>query len=167
MFKYSIVFRKKMKRVILHVKNGEIYVSAPYRTSKKSINDFVISEQDWIKKQLAKPKVIPPKMLEFDDEACLTKFTKLAKNIDALIGHRLKQLPEIRVKNYRSRWGVCYPQRGYIILNKQLFNKPDKAIEQVILHEYVHFLVPNHGPDFHKIMLELMPDYRQRRKLLK
>ena len=133
-----------MKRVVLRVKDGVVCVSAPPRVSKRDIDKFVQSKTDWIQEQLAKPSKSKPELKHYDDAACLEKF-----------------------KDYKSRWGVCYHNRGYIILSKQLFDKPIPAIEYVILHEYAHFLVQDHGVNFHRIMSELMPDYRQRRKLLR
>ena len=45
--------------------------------------------------------------------------------------------------------------------------KPLPAQEYVVLHEYVHFLHPNHGPAFHAEMARLMPDDKARRRLLR
>ena len=45
--------------------------------------------------------------------------------------------------------------------------KPRAALEYVVLHEYVHFLHPNHQAGFHAEMARLMPDYLARRALLK
>ena len=162
---YTLTRKKNNKRVVLRVKDGAILVSAPFNVPESDIKRFVNSKQKWIEKQLANP----PKALEhkdFDDDECLKLFNAIADNVYTLISHKVKKLPKIFVKDYKSRWGVCYPARGYIILNKQLFDKPISAIEQVILHEYVHFLYQNHGKGFHKMMAKLMPDYKERRKLL-
>lgn len=156
-----------MKRVILRVRDGVVCVSANYRVKKAYIDEFVASKSAWIEEQLKKPPIQKPVMKDYDDNICLEKFEQLADNVFPLVKHKLKTKPQMRVKNYKSRWGVCYATRGYIILNKQLFDRSDRAIEQVILHEYVHLIVPNHGAKFHKIMAELMPDYKERSKELK
>jgi len=156
-----------MKRIVLRVKDGGIYVSAPHRVPIGEIDKFVQSKTDWIQTQLAKPPVIKPGFKHFDDNACLEKFNKIAEKIYPMVKDKLPKQPVMYVKNYKSRWGVCYHARGYIILNKQLYDKPIPAIEYVILEEYVHFFAPNHGVKFHEIMAELMPDYKARRRLLK
>ena len=162
---YTLTRKKNNKRVVLRVKDGAVLVSAPFRVPESDIDKFVQSKQAWIEKQLANPpKVVEHK--DFDDEDCLKLFSAIADNIYPIISHKIKKRPEMFVKDYKSRWGVCYPSRGYIILNKQLFDKSVEAIEQVILHEYVHFLHANHGKKFHKVMTKLMPDYKERRKLL-
>ena len=156
-----------MKRIVLRVSGGAVLVSAPPGVPKRVIDKFVQSKAQWIENQLAKPPAPKRELKHFDDAICLEKFGKLAENIYPLVANKIKQQPIMRVKDYKSRWGVCYAKRDYIILNKQLFDKPIKAIEYVILHEYVHFLVPNHGAKFHKIMAKLMPDYKQRKRCLK
>ncbi|MCL2739788.1 MAG: M48 family metallopeptidase [Oscillospiraceae bacterium] len=166
MIDYKLI-RKRIKNINMRVNDGVICVSAPPRVPKIEINKFVQSKAKWIEKQLAKPPVAKPVMKHFDDDICLEKFNKIADSVYPLIAKKIKFKPRLRVKDYKSRWGVCFTKRGYIILNKQLFDKPIPAIEYVILHEYVHFLAPNHGAKFHKIMADLMPDYKQRKRYLK
>jgi len=167
MITYKLTRKRNMKNIRLRVSDGEILVSAPMRTPIAEIDKFVQSKTDWIRKRLAEQAVPRSEPKIYDDNECLELFGKIAKNVYPLIKNRLPKQPVMYVKDYKSRWGVCYWQRGYIILNKRLFDKPTAAIEYVILHEYVHFLVPNHGEKFHKIMAELMPDYKARRKLLR
>ena len=77
------------------------------------------------------------------------------------------QVPEIRTRYMVSRWGVCYPSKHVITLSTRLIHYPKPCFEYVLLHEYTHFLVPNHSRAFYEIVERNMPDYRQRRKLLK
>ena len=161
---YQLTRKNNMKRIVMRVKDGEILVSAPIKVPKTKIDEFVLSKTAWIEKQLANPP-IKRELKQFSDLECLEKFNRLAENIYPLIAHKIKTQPKIYVKDYKSRWGTCYHKRGYIILNKQLLSYPDSAIEQVILHEYVHFLVQNHSAKFHKIMQELMPDYLQKKSI--
>ena len=164
---YVLTRKRNNKRVVLRVKDGAVFVSAPPLVPKAQIDTFVNSKADWINKQLAKPLAPNREFKQFDDNECLEKFNKIADSVYPLISKKINPQPKLHIKDYKSRWGVCYHKRGYIILNKQLFDKPNPAIEYVILHEYIHFLVQNHGAKFHKIMAELMPDYKKRRKLLK
>ena len=47
-----------------------------------------------------------------------------------------------------SRWGVCYMKRRQITFALQLYNMPPAAQIYVVVHEYCHFLQPNHSPAF-------------------
>ena len=49
----------------------------------------------------------------------------------------------------------------------QLYNMPEAAQIYVVVHEYCHFLQPNHSPAFWAEVAKLMPDWKARRDLLK
>lgn len=80
--------------------------------------------------------------------------------------HYLKE-PEISIRYMTSKWGVCYPQKAKIVLSTRLIHYPVECMEYVLLHEYVHFLVPNHSRTFYDTVRRHMPDYAFRKKLLK
>ena len=44
---------------------------------------------------------------------------------------------------------------------------PEAAREYVIVHELAHRTEMNHSPRFYAIVESYMPDYRERKKLLK
>ncbi len=77
------------------------------------------------------------------------------------------EFPELRYRCMVSRWGSCCPSKKTVTFNKFLICAPMECIEYVVLHELVHFLVPNHSSDFYKILSEVMPDWKWRRKRLK
>ena len=47
-----------------------------------------------------------------------------------------------------SRWGVCHMAKRQITFALQLYNMPEAAQIYVVVHEYCHFLQPNHSPAF-------------------
>lgn len=69
--------------------------------------------------------------------------------------------PEIILKEMNSRWGVCMPGRKRITLNGSLIETPEKCIEYVVIHEFAHFIEPNHSKDFYRVVASVMPDYRR------
>lgn len=94
-------------------------------------------------------------------------FTKISDQIYPMFAAQIGEKPELRVRWMKTRWGVCYPAKHRITLNQQLYEKPLAAIEYIIVHEYMHFLYPNHQKEFHEAMKAAMPDYKIRRNLLK
>ena len=72
----------------------------------------------------------------------------------------------IRIKTMKSRWGSCHTTKRQIHLNLALIHTPPQAIEYVFVHEMVHLLVPNHGPDFQAYMTKYLPEWRKTRRLL-
>ncbi len=73
---------------------------------------------------------------------------------------------QLRYRCMVGKWGCCYPSRLEISFNKFLVCAPPECMEYVATHEMAHFLVCNHSPEFHRLMDELMPDWRERKKRL-
>ena len=70
------------------------------------------------------------------------------------------------IRHLKSRWGSC-SSKGKITLNSELVKLDPVLIDYVIIHELCHLKHHNHGPDFHKMLGELIPDYKSLRKDLR
>ena len=77
------------------------------------------------------------------------------------------QKPTIKVRSMVSRWGVCAMAKRQITFALQLYSMPPAAQIYVVVHEYCHFLQPNHGRAFWAEVEKLLPDWKARRELLK
>ena len=62
--------------------------------------------------------------------------------------------------------GSCQFQKSKIVLNKALVYYPLECLHYVVLHEYLHLIVPNHSKRFHELMAYHMPDYKKIKYLL-
>lgn len=71
--------------------------------------------------------------------------------------------PTLKIRNMTSRWGSCQPKKGIITLNSKLIEAPRNCIEYVILHEFVHFIHPNHSRQFWDFVAMMMPDWKDRK----
>jgi predicted metal-dependent hydrolase len=76
--------------------------------------------------------------------------------------HKLPQ-PSIRLLKMPKRWGSASPS-GRIALNPELIHMPSRCIEYVITHEICHLKHPNHGPQFHRMLTSLMPDWKKQKE---
>lgn len=79
----------------------------------------------------------------------------------------LKTYPKLQIKNYKSRWGCCYPKRNAIILNDKLIHLPLHLIRYIIIHEMSHLLYPSHNQDFHAFLQTFIPEESKCRSELK
>lgn len=162
--------RKRVKNINLRIKNDlTVAVSAGATVPAAAIDAFVASKKGWIASAKAgiqqKSRQISDAEKWSDDE-CLKLFSEISDRIYPAFEGALKCKPTLKVRLMKSRWGVCHIRKNTVTLNKALMDKPLEAIEYVILHEYVHFIHPNHQAPFHQAMQTLMPDYRERKKLL-
>ena len=65
-----------------------------------------------------------------------------------------------------TRWVSCLAKKGIITLNKRLLEAPRNCIEYVIMHEFCHFIHPNHSKHFYTFLTMLIPDWKERKALL-
>ena len=76
------------------------------------------------------------------------------------------EYPTIRYRSMVSRWGSCQPKRGVLTFNYALVEAPISCIEYVVVHEFTHFLQPNHSKKFYQQLAMFMPDWEERKKIL-
>lgn len=74
--------------------------------------------------------------------------------------------PELKVIRMKSRWGSCHPSKNLITLNTELIRTPGQCIEYVTVHELCHLKHPGHGKDFYALLSNVMPDWKDRKKIL-
>ena len=73
---------------------------------------------------------------------------------------------KIALGEYKSFWGECFAKRGELKFSYRLFEKDTELIRYVVVHEFAHFIEPNHSSRFWAIVGEFIPDYKALRKKL-
>ncbi len=165
---YTLV-RKSVKNMNLRVrKDGTVQVSANPRMPAARTDAFVAAHADWIR---AKQSEVCRRMENAPElptmEQARQRFEEISSRIYPLFAGVLgNRPPEIRVSRMSSRWGVCYPDQHRITLALGLAAVPQPLIYYVVLHEYCHFVQPNHQKPFWDLMERYMPDAKLRRKVL-
>lgn len=74
--------------------------------------------------------------------------------------------PTIHFRKMRTRWGSCNATKHSLNFNLMLIEAPIECIEYVVMHEFVHFLHPDHSKNFYNTLSFFMPDWKERKKLL-
>ena len=70
------------------------------------------------------------------------------------------------VQKMKTKWGSSNPKSRTIRLNLELAKKPAECFDYVILHEVLHFIVPNHSERFIALMDHHLPNWRTVRQTL-
>ena len=167
---YTLI-RKPVKNINLRVKpDGSVVVSAGRRVSAKYMDDFVMQKGQFICEALERAAIrrnnVPQEKTEITLEDC-EMLKQICREIYPLFSGYGIFYPEIRIKYLKSMWGSCRPTQGIITLSSRLIYTPRKCIEYVVLHEFAHFIYPNHSKEFYSVVGSLMPDYKERIKELK
>ena len=90
------------------------------------------------------------------------------------LSDRVKKLSEsmgmyptrVTVKDQTSRWGSC-SSSGSVSLNWRLILSPTHIVDYVVAHELCHLNVPNHSPEFWKLLSNVDTNYSHHRRWLK
>ncbi|MFA9466557.1 MAG: M48 family metallopeptidase [Velocimicrobium sp.] len=110
-----------------------------------------------------KKKLLISWMREFQ----LETFHQICREVYPIFQKYGCNYPEVKVRDMSSRWGSCRPQKGSITLNSKLIEEPKRCVEYVVLHEFSHFIYPNHSKQFYDFVAVHMPDWKERKELLK
>jgi len=76
------------------------------------------------------------------------------------------QPTQIKVKEYKSRWGSCN-SRGEISYNWKIIMTPHRIVDYVVIHELCHLIHHNHSPEYWHQVRSIVPDYQEKRDWLK
>ena len=75
--------------------------------------------------------------------------------------------PKLKIRDMKTRWGVCSRRDTSITLNSRLIKEELAKIDYVIIHELSHFVHFNHSKDFWLEVAKYCPNYKRIRKDLK
>lgn len=166
------ILRSKRRSVAIEVAlDGSVIVRCPLRYSDKAIGAFVLQHKSWIEKtvdkQLSRSKMLPKEPTK--DEQVLLKHRALeyipqrVKYFENLTGLKATS---VKITSAKKRFGSCNNKNGLCFsLRLMLYDK--SAVDYVIIHELAHTVHHNHSKKFWQLVEQIMPDYKERIKLLK
>ena len=93
-------------------------------------------------------------------------FNQISMEVHEIFKKYKIEYPHIKIRKMKTRWGSCHINKKIITLNSKLIEAPRKSIEYVVLHEFAHFIHPNHSRKFHEFVESLMPGWKDRKKEL-
>lgn len=166
---YEVVYSCR-KTISLCIREGRLVIRAPYGTRRDRIESVIASHRDWIKKHTEKQAQRNKKYEDLTDEkiAILRKYAKSVLPIKVAYFANLMGLKygRITITGAKTRFGSC-SSKGNISFSYRLMLYPEEAIDYVVVHELAHLIEMNHSPRFYKVVENILPDYKERAKLLK
>lgn len=166
---YKINYSKR-KSIGLKIKHGELFVYAPFTTDIKTIEQLIYKHREWIEKNIAKslsrderfPELTPDEILRLKKEA-KNYFQEKTRQFAAIMGLKYGR---ITITSAKTRFGSCSSKKN-LCFSYRLMQYPEPAREYVVVHELSHLVHMNHSSNFYKLIQKYMPDYKERRRLLK
>ena len=165
------IIRSNRKSISLQVdENCRIIVRAPIWCTRRKIDKFINEKQDWLSKALEKQQRRAEKLSDLDE----AKIKELKKYALEYLPERLDYYSKImnvsytgfKVTSARKRFGSCSGNNS-LCFSYMLMLYPKEAIDYVVVHELAHIRYKNHQKEFYDFISTVLPDYKEREKLLK
>lgn len=170
MREYTLI-RSRRRTVALEIKRDcTVVVRAPLRMPRESINAFVASHESWLEthlaRQIARCAVAPPPPTAEEIAALKARARAILPGKIQHYSRILGLTPTgVKITAARTRYGSCSAQNS-LCFSCFLMNAPDAAIDLVVVHELCHIRWKNHGRQFYALLAGVLPDHRERRRLL-
>lgn len=100
------------------------------------------------------------------EEVCREVFTEVMHDVHEKFMEFSLPFPQLKLRTMTSRWGSCHPLKKIITLNRRLIEAPRHCIEQVVTHEFCHFVHADHGKDFYALLQRMYPEWRYSKAFL-
>ena len=171
MEKYVLI-RSNRKTLALEITGDcRILVRAPLRLPQKQIDAFVESHSAWITKHLEQQRrrseTTPPPPSPEQIARLKEAARKIIPEKVAYWSQKMGVTPTgIKITTARKRYGSCSGKNS-LCFSCFLMEYPEQAIDLVVVHELCHIYEKNHGPRFYTLLEHYLPDYKERKKLLK
>lgn len=171
MIPYTIL-RSRRRTVALEItKDCRLLVRAPLHCPEKELQRFVASREPWItvhlERQRQRHAASPPPPTKEELAALKQKAREILPAKVDQYSRRMGLFPTgVKITSAKSRFGSCSACNS-LCFSCFLMNYPDEAIDLVVVHELAHIQHKNHGPLFYARIAEILPDYQERKKLLR
>lgn len=169
--KYTLI-RSARRTLAVEITRDGVVVRAPRTAKNADIERFLEDKRPWIEKKLAAISETSPSPIERDfspdEEKRLRQTAKdtLPGRIEHFSARTGLTPTGITITGARTRFGSC-SGRNAVSFSFRLMLYPPEAIDYVVLHELCHIKQKNHSPAFYALVERYMPDWRERRELLR
>ena len=166
---YEIIYSDR-RTISLVVKDGKLIVRAPKRVQREYIDAFVQKNNIWIEKSIEKSKTNVDPLANFSRKEIEELREKARRILEGKTQYYSKIMGlkhgRITITGAKTRFGSC-SSKGNISFSYRLLLYPDAAVDYVVVHELAHIRQMNHSSQFYKIIESVLPDYKERVRLLK
>lgn len=173
--KITYVIQKSRRRSISVsvMTDNRVLVRAPYGTTERTVQEFLLSKKDWITKHLEKQNR-EEKKAESLGLLSADEIKQIKKQARKIIPHRVEfwankigvTYGRIAIRLQSSRWGSCSVD-GNLNFNCLLVIMPPEIMDSVVVHELCHRRHMNHSKEFYAEIDRVFPDYKCCNKWLK
>jgi len=167
---YTVIRSSRRTLAAEITRDAEVIIRAPRFVSQREIQAFVEKHSEWISTHLTKRL----QSIEAHPEPNADEAAVLKSRAAAEIPPRVKYYAElmslspaaVTITSARTRFGSC-SANNRLCFSWRLMQYPQEAIDYVIVHELAHIVHKNHSQRFYDLIAQHLPDWKERRNLLK
>ena len=166
---YKVIYSDR-KTVNISVKDGSVVIKAPKRIKKEELLRIIEKHKAWIDKAVIREREKREKYETLDEneikalkKSAREYLTEKCEYFSKLMGLEYNR---ITITSAKTRFGACTSAKN-ISFSYRLMLYPEPAREYVVVHELAHLIEMNHSKKFYAIIEKYLPDYKERKKLLK
>lgn len=166
---YELIRSDRRTLAVEITRDGRVLVRSPRHLPQAAIDSFLSRHAAWIARQVERRRAAPP-----PPEPTAAEIAALKQQARAVLpgkvelwAQRMGVTPTgVKITSARKRYGSC-SGRNSLCFSCFLMRCPEEAVDLVVVHELCHIKVKNHGPAFYDLLSRYLPDYQERKKLLK
>lgn len=168
---YELIRSRRRTLALEITKDCRVLVRAPMRLSKARIDAFVAQHEVWIahhlERQRQRAASAPPSPTQEEIQALKEQAWAILPGKVAYWSEKMGLVPTgLKITAARKRYGSCSGKNS-LCFSCFLMNCPEEAVDLVVVHELCHIQEKNHGPRFYALLEQYLPDYQERKKLLR
>lgn len=165
------LLRSARKTLSLEIRrDGRLVVRAPLRTTQRQIDEFIANHEAWIASNLEKQRRRREARPEPSDQEREALVRLAMERLPGRVAHYAAIMglypAGITITGARTRFGSC-SGKNRICFSWRLMQYPEEAVDYVVVHELAHIRHKNHSPAFYACVEQVLPDWRERRQMLK
>ena len=168
---YELIRSRRRTLALEITRDCRVLVRSPLGLSQAKIDAFVESHAAWIQTHLEQQRQrmasAPPPPTPADILALKAKARAVLPEKVAYWSEKMGIRPTgLKITTARKRYGSCSGKNS-LCFSCFLMDCPEEAIDLVVVHELCHIKEKNHGPRFYALLGQYLPDYKERKKLLR
>ena len=167
---YELIRSQRRTLALEITTDCRVVVRAPMRVSQKRIDEFVTGHADWIEAHMAiqqKRRENHPEPTAQERESYIRRAKEELPGKVAKYSRLMDLYPTgLTITGAEKRFGSC-SGKNRICFSWRLMQYPEAAIDYVVVHELAHIRHKDHSKAFYALVEQVLPDWRERRKLLR
>lgn len=168
---YELIYSSRRTLAVQITAAGQVRVRAPRRTSRASIDRFLIEKEAWVLKYLTRAfehaSPPPPPLPESERRRYMELAREIFTRKAAYYASVMKvTYGRISIREQKTRWGSC-SSKGNLNFNWRLIFAPEEVLDYIVVHELAHRREMNHSQAFYDIVESVLPEYKKEQKWLR